>query len=62
MPASETEDVSATLIVAAGFYASDRRLLIDVSGKEIRVCAGRCVFDGPVFDRFEFSADSEEMA
>jgi hypothetical protein len=62
MPASEAEDVSATLVVATGFYARGRRMLIDVSGKEIRACAGRNVFDGPVFDRFEFSADSEETS
>jgi hypothetical protein len=62
MPASEAEDVSATLIVTTGFYARGRRMLIDVSGKEIRACAGRNVFDGPVFDRFEFSADSEETS
>lgn len=60
MPASEAAGFSATLIVAAGFYTRGRRLLIDVSGKEIRACAGRNVFDGPVFDRFEFSADADE--
>lgn len=59
MPASEAEGVSATLVVVKGFYARGRRILIDVSGKEIRACAGRNVFDGPVFDRFEFSAEAD---
>jgi hypothetical protein len=60
MPASEDDTISATLVVATGFYTRGRRMLIDVSGKEIRACAGRNVFDGPVFDRFEFSADADE--
>jgi|GEM_PF-1009215 len=59
MSANDAESVSATLVVATGFYSSGRRLLIDVSGKEIRACAGRRIFEGPVFDRFEFAADSE---
>jgi hypothetical protein len=34
--------------------------LIDVAGREVRARAGECVFDGPVFDRFEFSSDDGE--
>jgi hypothetical protein len=60
LAASEDEGVTATLVMAKGLYARGRRLLIDVSGKEVRVCASRNVFDGPVFDRFEFAADSGE--
>ena len=61
MPANEDAGVSATLIAATGFYARGRRMLIDVSGREIRACAGRNVLDGPIVDRFEFSADSGEV-
>jgi hypothetical protein len=59
MAASKEEGISATLLMAKGLYAPGRRLLIDVSGKEVRACAGRCIFDGPVFDRIEFAADSD---
>jgi hypothetical protein len=57
MPAIEDEKIAATLVVSKGFYVLGRRLLIDVGGKEVRARAGRCVFDSPVFDRFEFSAE-----
>ena len=57
LPASEEDRFAATLITAKGLYAGGRRLLIDVGGREVRVCAGRRVFDSPVFDRFEFSAE-----
>ena len=57
MPASEAEQITATLVVAKGFYAKGRRLLIDVGGREVRARAGRRVLDSPVFDRFEFSAE-----
>lgn len=57
MPASETEQFAATLITAKGLYAEGCRLLIDVGGREVRVRAGRRVFDSPVFDRFEFAAE-----
>jgi len=62
MAASEDEGVTATLVMAKGLYTRGRRLLIDVSGKEVHACAGRNVFDGPVFDRFEFAADSDDTA
>ena len=58
MPASETEQVAATIIAVKGFYQAGRRLLIDVGGNEVQARAGSNVSDGPVFDRFEFSADS----
>jgi len=57
MPASEAEQIAATLVVAKGFYAQDRHILIDVGGREVRALAGRRVLDSPVFDRFEFSAE-----
>ena len=57
MPAIEDEKIAATLVVSKGFYVLGRRLLIDVGGREVRARAGRCVFDSPVFDRFEFSAE-----
>ena len=57
MPASEAEQIAATLVVAKGFYAQDRQILIDVGGREVRALAGRRVLDSPVFDRFEFSAE-----
>jgi len=57
MPASEAEQIAATLVVAKGFYAEDRQILIDVGGREVRARAGRRVLDSPVFDRFEFSAE-----
>jgi hypothetical protein len=57
MPASEAEQIAATLVTPKGFYAEDRQLLIDVGGREIRARAGRCVADSPVIDRFEFSAE-----
>ena len=57
MPAIEDEKIAATLVVSKGFYVKGRQLLIDVGGKEVRARAGRCVFDSPVFDRFEFSAE-----
>lgn len=57
MPASEAEQIAATLVVAKGFYAPDRQILIDVGGREVKARAGRRVLDSPVFDRFEFSAE-----
>ncbi len=55
--ASEKEGVSATLMMAKGFYEAGRRLLINSFGREVRARAGRNVSDSPVFDRFEFAAD-----
>ena len=57
MPASEDEQIAATLVAAKGLYAEERQLLIDVGGREVRARAGRRVLDSPVFDRFEFSAE-----
>ena len=57
MPASEDEQIAATLVASKGFYSEKRQLLIDVGGREVRARAGRCVVDSPVFDRFEFSAE-----
>jgi hypothetical protein len=56
--ACEAEEISATLMVAKGFYRQGRRLLIDAGGKAVPACAGRCITDAPLFDRFEFAADS----
>lgn len=56
--ACEAEDISATLVVAKGFYRPGRRLLIDAGGKAVPACAGRSITDAPLFDRFEFAADS----
>jgi len=56
MSASEDGDVAATLVAPKAIYAEGRRLLIDVGGREVRVRAGRRVFDSPVFDRFEIAA------
>jgi hypothetical protein len=60
MPASNDEQTGATIIAPKGLYEPGRRLLIDVAGREVRARAGKCVFDGPVFDRFEFSSDDGE--
>jgi len=57
MPASEAEQISATLVTAKGFYEQNRPMLIDVGGREVNARAGRLVLDSPVFDRFEFSAE-----
>jgi len=57
MPANEAEETGATLVVAKGFYAPGRHLLIDVGGRGISARAGRLVVDSQVFDRFEFFAE-----
>jgi hypothetical protein len=57
IPASEEEGVTATLVMAKGFYEAGARLLINSSGREVRARAGRNVSDSPVFDRFEFTGD-----
>jgi len=57
MPANAAEQVAATLITISGFHAPGRRLLIDVSGKEVNARAGRSIINGPIIDRFEFFAD-----
>jgi len=54
---SNNEQGAATLIASRGIYEEGRRLLIDVAGKEIKARAGRLIFGGPVFDRFEFSSE-----
>lgn len=53
----DDEDGAATLVAAKGIYEEGRRLSIDVADKQINVRAGRLIFNGPVFDRFEFSAE-----
>ncbi len=57
MPAVEAEQITATLVTPNGIYEEGCRLIIDVAGREIKARAGRRVFDTPVFDRFEFSAE-----
>ena len=57
MPAIGEEDVAATIVAPKGLHEPGRRLLIEVAGREVHARAGRCVFDGPVFDRFEFTSD-----
>ena len=59
LPAGSEEQVGATLIAPKGVHEPGRRLRIEVTGREVHARAGRCVFDGPVFDRFEFSSDEE---
>jgi len=59
LPAGSEEKVGATLIAQKGLHEPGRRLRIEVTGREVRARAGRCVFDGPVFDRFEFSSDED---
>jgi cyclic-di-GMP-binding protein len=56
MPANESEQLSATLLAARGLYQHGCKLVIDVGGREIHVRAGRTVFESPLYDRFEFSA------
>ena len=57
IPASETDGVNATLVMATGFYEAGRPLLINSFGRKVSARAGRNISDSPVFDRFEFSAD-----
>jgi hypothetical protein len=57
MLSSGEDDFAATLVMAKGYYEPGRRLLIDSSGREVRVRAGHNVSDSPMFDRFEFAAD-----
>ena len=59
MPASSEEEVAATIVAPKGLYEQGRRLLIEVAGRDVHARAGRCVFEGAVFDRFEFSSDNE---
>ncbi|MDH3980906.1 MAG: hypothetical protein OEU91_10405 [Gammaproteobacteria bacterium] len=56
MPADEQEQIAATLVAPKGLYEYGLAMLIDVGGREVSVRAGHRVFDSPVFDRFEFSA------
>ena len=53
----DDEQGVATLIAGKGVYEEGRRLSIDLADKQISVRAGRLVFNGPVFDRFEFSTE-----
>ena len=59
MPASSDEQVAATIIAPKGLYERGCRLLIEVAGRDVLARAGRCVFEGPVFDRFEFRSDDD---
>ncbi|MGB5439975.1 MAG: hypothetical protein WBN90_10070 [Gammaproteobacteria bacterium] len=54
---ADDEQGAATLVAAKGIYEEGRRLSIDIADKHINVRAGRLIFNGPVFDRFEFSAE-----
>ncbi|MGB7931183.1 MAG: hypothetical protein WCH04_03010 [Gammaproteobacteria bacterium] len=54
---SEADGISATLIMASGFYEAGRRLQVNSFGRKVNVRAGRNVSDSPVFDRFEFTTD-----
>ena len=56
---SEADGISATLVMATGFYEAGRRLLINSFGRKVNVRAGRIVSDSPVFDRFEFTTDDK---
>ncbi len=53
----DDEQGAATLIAAKGVYEEGRRLSIDLADKQLNIRAGRLVFNGPVFDRFEFSTE-----
>ena len=57
MPSSGEEQGAATLIASKDIYTEGCQIVIDVADKEVRARAGRRVFGGPVFDRFEFSAE-----
>ena len=48
---------AATLIVSSDIFEEGCQILIDVADKEVRARAGRQISGGPVFDRFEFSAE-----
>jgi cyclic-di-GMP-binding protein len=54
---SEANGISATLVMATGFYEAGRRFLVTSFGRKVNVRAGRNVSDSPVFDRFEFTTD-----
>ena len=56
MAADEKQQLATTLIAAKGLYEHGRVMTIDAGGREVSVRAGRRVFNSPVFDRFEFSA------
>ena len=57
LPSSDDGQGAATLIAAKDMYPQGCHIVIDVAGREIRARAGRQIFGGPVFDRFEFSAE-----
>jgi len=57
MTSSGEEQGAATLIASSDIYKEGCHIVIDVADKEIRARAGRCISEGPVFDRFEFSAE-----
>jgi hypothetical protein len=57
MPSSGDEQGAATLIASKDIYTEGCQIVIDVADKEVRARAGRRIFGGPVFDRFEFSAE-----
>jgi hypothetical protein len=57
MPSSGEEQGAATLIASKDIYTEGCHIVIDVADKEVRARAGRRIFEGPVFDRFEFSAE-----
>ena len=57
MPSSGEEQGAATLIASSDIYKEGCQIVIDVADKEVRARAGRRIFGGPVFDRFEFSAE-----
>jgi hypothetical protein len=62
MPATGDNDVADSLLTAAGFYREGMEIRIKVAGREIRARVGRRVFEGPVFDRFEFHSESETIS
>jgi hypothetical protein len=57
MPSSGDDQGAATLIASKDIYKEGCHIVIDVADKEVRARAGRRIFGGPVFDRFEFSAE-----
>jgi hypothetical protein len=57
MPSSDDDQGAATLITSKDVYKEGCHIVIDVADREIRARTGRQIFGGPVFDRFEFSAE-----
>lgn len=60
MPATG-DDTTATLLMSTGFYRESMEIQIKVAGRDIEATAGSRLTESPLFDRFEFHSDSEEI-